>query len=109
MIAIALALAGLYRRVLFGAHLVFALHFASMMFLVTVLAVVVARLLGATVEAGFGVAYAALAVYLFVALKRVHPASTVSTAWKTVIATGVMILSNGLIGGLATRATFWLL
>src|SRR5262245_43874721 len=79
--ALALQLLFPKRRAPYGAHLVFALHFVSFMYLVTV-AVGASRRLGISIDLAALSGYLVIAPYLILALKRVYAEPATSIAWK---------------------------
>jgi hypothetical protein len=100
-ILFALMLQLLFRRTRrpYGAHLIFALHYISFMFLVTI-ASGVSRTIGASTTVAVLGAFAFIVPYLILALKRVYPESTGVTLAKA----GALLLLTLVLNGLADFA-----
>jgi hypothetical protein len=87
-----------------SSHLIFALHYVSFMFLVTVAS-------GLTRRAGFSIdvavlgGYAVILPYLFLALKRVYAERAVAIGWKGTILILVTIALNKFASFVAIRVT----
>ena len=90
----ALVLQGLFRRRRqpYGAHLVFALHYVSFMFLATI-AAGLSRRAHVPIDAAAGLGYLMIAAYLVVALWRVYPDSTAALAWRAAV---LLLLTTGI-------------
>jgi len=65
----------------YGSHLIFALHYISFMYLVTI-AAGLSRTTGMSTDAGALIGYVVITTYLMVALKRVYSESTRMTLLK---------------------------
>ena len=106
VLAFALALQVLYftKRLPFGAHLIFALHYVSFLYLITVVAGA-SRRVGASSEFGAGMALCVTALYLFLALRRVYGERTISVALKAAAVFLLTLVVNGLTSALAIRLT----
>jgi hypothetical protein len=91
--AVALMLQALFRRrIAFGAHVVFALHYFSFLYLVTALAGS-SRRLGVMDQVAAGAAIALTIPYVCFALRRAYPGSL---PWILVKSTVVIVLTLGL-------------
>ena len=105
-LALALLLQGLFRRGRspFGAHLIFALHYVSFMYLVTA-AAGIGRNSGVSTSAAVLLAFAAIAGYLIPALKRVYTESIGSVLWKAAAVLILTLMINNLASAFAIRVT----
>jgi hypothetical protein len=105
-IAFALVLQVLFwkQRTPYGAHLVFALHYVSFMYLVTVVAGV-SRRIGLSIDVAALGGYVVILAYLIVALKRVYAESTTAIALKGAALLLVTIVLNNLANFVAIRLT----
>ena len=82
------------RRALpFGAHLIFALHYISYLYLITIAAGATRRL-GISEEIASGAALCLTAAYLFFALKRVYPETTAAILLKAGVLLAVVLAVN---------------
>jgi len=88
----------------YGAHLVFALHFVSFMYLLTIVAGV-SRPIGLSVDVAAAAGYILLAPYLIVALKRVYAESMAAILWKAMALLVLTTVLNNLANTLAIRLT----
>lgn len=88
----------------YGAHLVFAMHFVSFMYLLAVLAGV-GRRLGLSTDVAAAIGYALILPYLYFALKRVYTESTRATLLKTATLVVLTVLLNFVANFGAIRAT----
>lgn len=106
-VAIAVMLQVLFRKQHrpYGAHLVFALHYVAVMYLITI-AVGVSRSIGLSDDAAASAGYALILPYLIVALKRVYGESTGVILLKTAPLLLLTIVLNGLASFAAIRITF---
>ena len=105
-IVVALALQLLFRRQRppFGAHLIFALHYVSFMYLITI-AAGLSRRTGLSIDvAAFG-GYAVILPYLILALRRVYSESAGAIAWKGAALIILTMLLNNLASFAAIRLT----
>lgn|SRR5215471_918260 len=105
-VVIALALQLLFRtqRRPYGAHLVFALHYVSFMYLITI-AAGLSRRVGLSIDTAAFAGYAVILVYLFMALKRVYAESTAALAWKGAVSVLLTTILNNLASFVAIRVT----
>ena len=105
-ILFALMLQLLYRKQdwPYGAHLVFALHFISFMYLLTI-AAGASRRLGLSTDAAASAGYVVILPYLILALKRVYLESTGVTLLKAAALLLLTIVLNGLASFAAIRLT----
>ncbi len=105
-LVLALALQGLFRkkRWPYGAHLVFAVHYISFMYLVTV-AAGFAHVMGASVPVVVLTAYGLLFPYLALALKRVYAAPTAVTLVKAAVLIVLVLVLNRAADTVAIRLT----
>ena len=105
-IVIALVLQWLFRRAQwpYGAHLGFALHYVSFMYLVTV-AAGVSRALGVSTDAAVLSAYAVIVPYLLLALKRVYSQSNAIILLKACPLLIVTLAVNNVASLVAIRLT----
>jgi Protein of unknown function (DUF3667) len=105
-VVFALMLQALFRRHRwpFGAHLVFAAHYVSVMYLVTV-AAGLSRRIGLSIDLAALGGYVVILPYLVVALKRVYAESAAATAWKGAVLTLLTFVLNDLASALAIRLT----
>jgi hypothetical protein len=87
-----------------GAHLVFALHFVSFEYLVTV-AIGITRRLGVSNEAASAIGLCLLAVYLVLALKRVYSDTATAVLLKAVALFALMLAINYAASAAAIRLT----
>jgi hypothetical protein len=93
VIAVALMLQLLFRRGLpFGAHVIFALHYFSFLYLVTA-ASGASRRFGLPDDAAAGLAVCLITPYLFMAVKRVYPGSV---PWTLLRSTVLLLLTFAL-------------
>lgn len=83
----------------YGAHLIFALHYISFMYLVTI-AAGASRTIGVSTEAAAVAAFALIGPYLILALKRVYAESTGVILMKA----GALLLLTVALNGLADLA-----
>ena len=88
----------------FGAHLVFALHFVSFMYLLTVVAGA-SRTIGLSADVAATAAYALLTPYLIVALKRVYAESIGVILLKALALLAFTTVLNNLASVVAIRLT----
>src|SRR5262245_40266166 len=88
----------------YGAHLIFALHYVAFMYLLTI-AVGASRRLGVSSDVAATVGYALLAPYLFLALKRVYSGPVWMILWKAVVLLLLIIVLNGVANVAAIRLT----
>ena len=104
VIASALLLQILYRKrsLPFGVHLVFAIHVVAILYLVTMLTGVAARLFGdsPSLVVGLGV----IAIYQILALRHVYPGDIRSTLWKG----GLLFLLTLVLNNLVSRGAILL-
>ena len=105
-LALALLLQGLFRRHRspYGAHLMFALHYVSFMYLVTA-AAGIGRTWGASTSAAVLVAFLVIGGYLIAALKRVYVESIGSLLWKSATVFVLTLIINNLASAFAIRVT----
>jgi hypothetical protein len=108
-LVVALALQLLFRREArpYGAHLIFALHYVAVMYLITV-AAGGSRRLGLSGEAAALGAYALIVPYLILALRRVYSESTGLVLLKAAALCLLTIVLNGLADYVAIRLTLTL-
>jgi Protein of unknown function (DUF3667) len=88
----------------YGAHVVFALHYVSFMYLVTV-AAGLSRRAGASVDVAVLCGYALILPYLFAALRRVYAEPGRALAWKAAVLVLLTIVLNNLASYVAIRLT----
>jgi hypothetical protein len=88
----------------YGAHLVFALHFIALNYLVTILAGLV-RGFGVSVDVTAAAGYALILPYLIVALKRVYKESAVAIVLKGTVLFLLTVVLNNLANLAAIRIT----
>lgn len=88
----------------YGAHLVFALHYVSFMYLVTV-AAGLSRRAGASVDVAVLSGYALILPYLFAALRHVYAEPGGAIAWKSAALILLTIVLNNLASFVAIRLT----
>ena len=101
----ALMLQLLYRKGQpYGAHLIFALHYISFMYLVTI-AAGLSRTIGLSIDAGALIGYAVIMVYAIVALKRVHSESMRRTLLKGATLLLLTLVLNAFANFIAIRIT----
>jgi len=93
------------RRMPFGAHVVFELHYVSFLYLLTILLGVVLALSSTSPSLGVAATLAVIAPYLFIALKRVYGGSTGRILWKCVVMIAFAFLFDNLVNLLAFMAT----
>jgi Protein of unknown function (DUF3667) len=89
---------------LYGAHLIFALHYVAFMYLLTI-GVGASRRLGVSTDLAATVGYALLTPYLVLALKRVYSESTGAILLKAVALIGLIVFLNGVANFVAIRLT----
>jgi hypothetical protein len=96
----------LFRRQshLYGAHLIFALHYVALMNLLTI-AVGASRRIGLSSDVAATVGYAVLTPYLILALKRVYREPTGAILWKARVLILLIIVLNGVSNAVAIRLT----
>lgn len=88
----------------YGAHLVFALHYISFMYFVT-LAAGLAHVLGASIDVAVITGYVLLFLYLMLALKRVYAESTAAMLAKTAVLILLVLVLNRAADTVAIRLT----
>jgi Protein of unknown function (DUF3667) len=109
VVAVALMLQLLFRRAFpFGAHLVFALHYFSFLYLVTA-AAGASRRVGLPDEVAAGLAIGMITPYVFLAMKRVYPGSTLSVVVKSAVLLLLTFACNFVADLAAMRLTLALL
>jgi len=91
----------------FGAHLIFALHYVSFMYLVTI-AAGLCRRGGLSIDATVLGGYALILAYLILALKRVYAESTTAVAVKGAALILLTLVLNNLASFMAIRLTLGL-
>ena len=105
-IVFAAMLQGLFRRQssLYGAHLIFALHYVAFMYLLTI-AVGASRGIGVSSDVAATVGYALFTPYLILALKRVYREPTGVLLWKAGVLILLIIVLNWVANAVAIRLT----
>jgi hypothetical protein len=105
-IVFAAMLQWLFRRQshLYGAHLIFALHYVALMYFLTI-AVGVSRRIGVPSDVAATVGYALLTPYLILALKRVYCEPTGVILWKAGVVILLIIVLNRVANAVAIRLT----
>ncbi|MGE5833661.1 MAG: hypothetical protein ACM4AI_04220 [Acidobacteriota bacterium] len=103
----ALVLQGLYRRRPFGAHVIWALHFVSFQYLVTILAGAT-RQFGTSDSVASAVVLILIGPYLVLALKRVYGGGPVAIAVKAGALVVATLATNYLTDSLAIGVTLML-
>lgn len=88
----------------YGAHLVFALHYISVIYLVTI-AAGLGRRTGLSVDVAVLGGYALILPYLMLGLRRVYGEPPSTLAWKGALLILLTILLNNLASAVAIRAT----
>jgi hypothetical protein len=106
-VVFALLLQSLFRqhRRPYGAHLIFALHYVAVMYLVTI-AAGLSRRVGLSVDVAAAAGYAVIVPYLILALKRVYAESTGVIVAKAIPLLLLTLILNGLASYAAIRTTF---
>jgi hypothetical protein len=89
---------------LYGAHLIFALHYVAFMYLLTI-GVGASRRLGVSTDLAATVGYALLTPYLVLALKRVYSESTGAILLKAGALIALIVFLNGVANFVAIRLT----
>jgi Protein of unknown function (DUF3667) len=108
VLAIALLLWLFRRRIPFGAHVVFALHYFAFLYLLTA-AAGASRRLGVPDEAAAGAAIALLAPYAVIALRRAYPQSLPRILLKSALMIGLTLAVNFVADTAAIRLTLAML
>ena len=108
VIAVAVLLQLFRRRVPFGAHLVFALHYFAFMYLMTA-AAGASRRLGMADEAAAGIAIALIVPYAIVALRRAYPQSLAWILLKSAAVIALTLTVNRVADAAAIRLTLAML
>ena len=105
-VVIALLLQWLFRkqRRPYGAHLIFALHFVALTYLVTILAGV-SRMIGLSIDVAAAAGYGLIVPYLILALKRVYAESTGIIVLKAASVLLLTAVLNNLASFAAIRMT----
>jgi len=105
-LVLALALQLLFRKQQrpYGAHLVFALHYVSFMYFVT-LGAGLAHRFGASIDVAVLTGYVLLFLYLMLALKRVYTQPTRATLAKTAVLILLVLVLNRAADTVAIRLT----
>lgn len=88
----------------YGAHLVFAIHYISFMYFVT-LAAGLAHVLGVSIDVAVIAGYVLLFLYLALALKRVYAEPMVATLGKTAVLVLLVLVLNRAADTVAIRLT----
>jgi hypothetical protein len=91
----------------YGAHLIFALHYTSFMYLVTLVAGG-SRVIGASTAVAVLSAYAVIVPYLFLALKRVYVETNTAILLKTVATLVLTLVINNVASAAAIQVTLML-
>jgi hypothetical protein len=104
MLAVMLQLLFRKQDRMYGAHLIFALHYVAFMYLLTIGAGVGHRL-GASTDLAAIVGYALLTPYLVLALKRVYAEPTATILLKAGALLVLVVLLNGVANFVAIRLT----
>lgn len=107
VVAVAVFLAALYRRrePRVGAHVVFALHYVSFLYLVAPPLGALRRGLELGPLLALALNYALVAPYMFLALRRVHGESRLATAVKTVTLLALTLVVDGIVNVAALLLT----
>lgn len=88
----------------YGAHLIFALHYVSFMYLLTIVSGI-SRAMGLSIDAAASAGYALMVPYLILALKRVYLESTGVALWKAAALLILTVALNGFANFAAIRLT----
>jgi len=89
---------------LYGAHLIFALHYVAFMYLLTIGAGA-SRRLGVSTDLAATVGYVLFTAYLFLALTRVYSESTGAIVLKAGTLSALIVVLNRVVNFVAIRLT----
>lgn len=104
IIALTLQVMFLKRRWPFGAHLVFALHYISFIYLLTIIAGV-SRRIGLSIDVAAVGGYAVILPYVIMSVRRVYAGTTAAIVWKGTALLLITIVLNDLANFVAIRLT----
>ena len=108
VVVTALLLRALFRGPL-GAHVVFALHYVSFLYLAAMAGGAVMQVTGWTGPLpSIGLAYSILTPYLFVALRRVYQDTIMRTALKMLVIFAATFVVDNIVSFAALMLTLWL-
>lgn len=110
VVATAVILAALYwrRRLPFGAHVIFSLHYVAFLYLAAIVAYVLRRLVSPTPLMDLVLVHAIIGLYLAPALRRVYGGSWLMTIVKLLAIFVITFLVDSVVNALALLATLYL-